>query len=73
MSGIVKLVLLGLALGVAILLVMLMPEDAAMGTCCQVGADSCASGPTVTQEYCELELDGSWVAGACNTATGVCE
>ena len=42
--------------------------------CCQIGADSCASGPTVTRETCVNKLEGEYcVDKVCNTVTGKCE
>ena len=41
--------------------------------CCQVSADQCASGPTVTKDAC-AEMDGVWSEGQdCNIETGRCE
>ncbi len=45
----------------------------AAGVCCEVAVDSCASGSTVTDEYCTDELGGVVMAGDCNTDTGKCE
>ena len=43
------------------------------GVCCEVAGGSCASGPTVTDEFCRDELGGVVNAGDCNTDTGKCE
>ena len=43
------------------------------GVCCEIPGGSCASGPTVTDEYCTDELGGTVEAGDCNLDTGLCE
>ena len=41
-------------------------------SCCETAA-GCASGVGVDEAVCTGELNGSWVAGACNITTGSCE
>lgn len=45
----------------------------AAGVCCQIAGGSCASGPTVTAEFCRDELGGTVDTGDCNLDTGLCE
>lgn len=57
---------------VLVIVLALAGCGAPAGICCEVPGGSCASGPTVTAEVCELELGGTVQAGECNDA-GVCE
>ncbi len=51
-----------------------VPIPVPVAACCQVSADACASGLTVTEEVCTDELSGTWNLGTrCNPDTGACE
>ena len=64
-----RAIILALALGFA----ACNGGGGAAGVCCEVAGGSCASGPTVTDEFCTDELGGVVKAGDCNTDTGICE
>ena len=61
------------ALVVIALVIIKNKGPVAVGGCCTTG-DQCASGPTVTEQFCTDELGGTYSAGKqCNNDTAVCE